>query len=270
MLTSSFLISSFLKLNIINSRGLVRLTINSTIFKRIRVLHYLRELGYYMIFNDWFIWIFLVVIVEHFCCSSWRSWPTDLMSIHIANKMMLYNFKKHWLSNYFGLGLGKKLRSVPLLKTSLMCHFLDYLSWDVMITMGCCWYLISLKLIWHHTCFFLLSILMKKKKIVLYNVCDVIEWSYMLKKCSAQIHDCHVVFSQILDYSWVFLNIHDQLVFALVHDCSRVFSQILDSSRVFYMTSWYLHWYMTVVGYFHRYSTAVEYFQTYITKWYLD
>ena len=110
-----------------------------------------------VIFNDWFIWMFLVVIVEHFCCSSWRSWPTDLMSIYIANKMMLHNFKKHWLSNYFGVGLGKKLRSVPLLKTSLMCHFLDYLSWDVMITMGCCWYLISLKLIWHHTYVFFIK-----------------------------------------------------------------------------------------------------------------
>ena len=41
----------------------------------------------------------------------------DLMSIHIANKIMLHNFEKHWLSNYLGIGRGKKLRSVLPLKT---------------------------------------------------------------------------------------------------------------------------------------------------------
>ena len=97
---------------------------------------------------------------------------------------------------------------------------------------GCCWYLILLKIIWHHTYAFFLSILMKKK-IVLYNVCDKTRWSSMLK-CSAQICNYSRVFSQIQNCNWVFA----------------------------YMTSWYLHWHTTVVGYFYRYSTAVKYLYT--------
>ena len=66
---------------------------------------------------------FFVVIVEHFCCGTWRSWPIDFMSIHIAKKIMLHNFEKHWLSNYLGIGCGKKLRSVPPLNITDVSFF---------------------------------------------------------------------------------------------------------------------------------------------------
>ena len=133
----------------------------------------------------------------------------------------------------FGHRLWKKIHSVPPLKTSLMCHFLDYLSWDVIVAMRMLLIFDIIKdNLTSYICFFLLSVLMKKK-IVLYNVCDKIRWSSMLK-CSAQLRNYSWVFSQIHDYNWVFA----------------------------YMTSWYLLWYTTAINYFHRYSTAIEYLHT--------
>ena len=115
-----------------------------------------------------------------------------------------------------------------------MGHFLRYLSWDVMVTIRILliFDIIRDNLTLYIWFIFLLSILMKEK-LVLYNICDITRWSYILKECSAQRHSCNRVFSQILDCSRVFVNINDQLVLALVHDCNWVFSKIIDCGRVF-------------------------------------